>query len=266
MLMTLKQSALDLEKFTRMDISGMPEAFQRAFGPTEAIPDDFGPIEMPDSPPLPYRGNRSINVRSRGSCRILAILLDIETGKPRKYGLDSQVEYHNLVLTLIDPSVAQVREQVGPLQFIGEDGKPAKHFIDLLVQYHDGRRVAVAVKPTERLESGRFFRELEQLHKSIVPSIADEIRLVTELCIPREKAFNAIMYQRFALCPDPDVDARLQTTLRTVRGEISICDLSRLCRAGGRGFRCIVRGLYEGKLRKISPGRINFFTMVKAVR
>ena len=152
------------------------------------------------------------------------------------------------------------------MPFIGDDGKPAKHFIDLLIQYHDGRRVAVAVKPTERLESGRFFRELEQLHESIVPSIADEIRLVTELCIPREKAFNAIMYQRFALSPDHDVDARLQQTLSTVRGEISICDLSRLCRAGGRGFRCIVRGLYEGKLRKISPGRINFFTMVKAVR
>ncbi len=262
----LDQTAMEAAAAPPIDLSELPEAFQRAYGPTDPFPDDFGPIEMPEVTPLPYRGNRPINVRSRGSCRILAVLLDLKTGLPRRYGLDSQIEYHHLVLTLVNPAVAQVREQVGPLSFIDEDGKAAKHFIDLLIHNRDGHRIAVAVKPTERLASGRFIRELECLRESIVPEIADELRLVTERCISRVHAFNAIMYQRFALCPDHEVDARLAEVLESVQGEISICDLTRLCRAGGRGFRCIVRALYEGGLAKVSPGRINFFTMVRAVR
>lgn len=130
----------------------------------------------------------------------------------------------------------QVREQVGPLPFIDDSGKTAKHFIDLVIQNQDGRRIAVAVKPTERLASGRFIRELECLKESIVPKIADELRLVTEHCISRVHAFNAIMYQRFAFCPDQDVDARVAEVLKSVHGDISICDLTRLCRAGGRGL------------------------------
>lgn len=266
MNMLLDHAVTETATTPPVDLSGLPEAFQRAFGPTEPFPDDFGPIEMPGVTPLPYRGNRPINVRSRGSCRILAVLLDLETGLPRRYGLDSQLEYHHLALTLVNPAVVQVREQVGPLPFVDDDGKAAKHFIDLVIQNRDGRRIAVAVKPTERLASGRFIRELESLRESIVPGIADELRLVTERCISRVEAFNAIMYQRFALCPDCDVDARLAEIVGSVHGEISICDLTRLCRAGGRGFRCIVRGLYEGMLTKVSPGRINFFTMVRAIR
>ncbi|WP_299738791.1 hypothetical protein [uncultured Roseobacter sp.] len=266
MNMLLDHAVMKTATTPPVDLSGLPEAFHRAFGPTEPFPDDFGPIEMPGVTPLPYRGNRPINVRSRGSCRILAVFVDLETGQPRRYGLDSQLEYHHLALTLANPAVMQVREQVGPLPFVDDDGKAAKHFIDLVIQNRDGRRIAVAVKPTERLASGRFIRELECLRESIVSGIADELRLVTEHCISRVEAFNAIMYQRFALCPDCDVDARLAEILDSVHGEISICDLTRLCRAGGRGFRCIVRGLYEGMLTKVSPGRINFFTMVRAIR
>ncbi len=182
---------------------------------------------------------------------------------PRKYGLDSQVTYHNTALTLLEPGVAQVQEQFGPIPFIGHDGKPANHYIDLLITKNDGRKIAVAVKPTERLQSGRFLRELEALEKTMPSATADEVRLVTERCISRTAAFNAIMYHRFALCRDLEVENRLKDVLPSVPGEISICDLAERCRAGGRAFRPIVRGIFEGQLNKLSPGRINQFTMVR---
>ncbi|MEP5760627.1 MAG: hypothetical protein ABJ327_15205 [Litoreibacter sp.] len=263
MNMSLDHTLMEHSVGPPMNLSGMPEAFQRAYGPTEPFENEFGELEIPDLTPLPYRGNRKINPRSRGSTRIFAVWLDLTTKTPRKYGFDSQVECHNAALTMVDPDIAQVHEQFGPVPFIDDDGKPANHYIDLLITQKNGRKIAVAVKPTQRLKSGRFMRELEALSKTMPDGIADELRLVTELCIPRAEAFNAIMYQRFALCPDPDVDARLLDVLSSVSGDISICDLAAQCRAGGRAFRVVVRGLFEGKLRKLSPGRIVLFTRVR---
>ncbi len=115
------------------DLSGMPEAFQRAYGPTEPFPNDFRDAHRPDVTPLPYRGHRRINPRSRGSCRIFAVLPDLEAGQPRIYGADSQLEHHFQAVTLIAPDVTQIHEQFGPVPFVNEDNRTANHFIDLLI-------------------------------------------------------------------------------------------------------------------------------------
>ncbi|MDX8355576.1 hypothetical protein [Cognatiyoonia sp. IB215182] len=244
----------------------MPEAFQRAFGPTEPFENDFGDLEMPEFVPLPYRGHRKINPRSRGSSRIFPVWLDPETGRPRKYGADSQVEYHNLALTLLAPDTVQVHEQFGPVSFVQPDGHPGKHYFDLLVTKADGHRVGIAVKPTERLKSGRFIRELESIQKTMSSDIADEVRLVTEVCFSRADAFNAVMYHRFAICRDEAVEERLSEVLASTSGETTICALAERCRAGGRAFRVIVQGMFEGRLEKLSPGRIDLFTRVRRLQ
>lgn len=259
----LDHAVMEPDKTPAMDLSDMPEAVQRAYGPTVPFENDFGELSMSDVTPIPYQGNRKINPRSRGACRIFAPWLDLVARTPRIYGFDSQIEYHHCALALLDPDVAQVQEQFGPIPFIGDDGRPANHYIDLMITRRDGRRVAAAVKPTSRLKSGRFLRELNALAKTMPPGTADELVLVTEDCFSRADAFNAVMYQRFALCPDPAVDKRLQDVLGTVSGDVSICDLARLCRAGGRAFRVIVRAIFEGSLLKLSPGRINLFTKVR---
>ena len=266
MNMSLDHALMERSVSPPMDLSGMPEAFQRAYGPTEPFENDFEELEMPDFVVLPYRGNRKINPRSKGSTRIFSVWLDLQTQTPRSYGFDSQVEYHHTALTLLDPDVAQVQEQFGPIPFVDHEGKPANHYADLMIIKKDGSKIAVAVKPTDRLESGRFIRELEALEKTKPSGVVDEIRLVTETCIPRAEAFNAVMYQRFALCRDPAVETRLTDVLSSVSGDIPICDLAERCRAGGRAFRPIVRGIFEGQLQKVSGGRINLFTMVRRLR
>ncbi len=247
------------------DLSEMPEAFQRAFGPTEPFANEFGELEMPDLIPLPYRGQRKINPRSRGSSRMYPIWMDIQAQRPRKYGADSQVEYHHLALTLTNRRTSQVLEQFGPVAFIDADGKPGTHFFDLMITQQDGRKIAVAVKPTERLKSGRFLRELNALDKTMPSHTADEIRLVTELCFSRADAFNAVMYQRFAIYRDADVEKRFLDVLASTPGETTICALAERCRAGGRTFRVIVQGIFEGQLEQLSPGRINLFTRVRRI-
>ena len=194
------------------------------------------------------------------------VWLDIQAQMPRIYGADSQIEYHGLALALTDPTNAQVHEQVGPVSFVDADGKPGNHFFDHLITKKDGSRIAVAVKPTERLKSGRFLRELEALERTMAPGFVDEVRLVTECCFSRADAFNAVMYQRFAIYRDAAVEARLQDVLASTAGETTICSLAERSRAGGRAFRVIVRGLFEGQLEKLSPGRIDLFTRVRRLQ
>ncbi len=263
MNVSLNHGLLEPVPLPARDLSGMPEAFQRAYGPTEPFPNDFRDAHRPDVTPLPYRGHRRINPRSRGSCRIFAVLPDLEAGQPRIYGADSQLEHHFQAVTLVAPDVTQIHEQFGPVPFVNEDNRTANHFIDLLITKTNGRRIAVAVKPTARLRSGRFLRELQQLRKTMPSGIADEIRLVTEKSFRRSDAVNALTYLRFALCPDPEIDLRLRDVLSSVNGDITIGDLSKLCRAGGRGFRAIFRAIYEGRLRRVSHGRINLFTIIR---
>jgi hypothetical protein len=246
------------------DLSYMPEAFKRVFGPQAPFQTDLEGHERDDLPPIPYQGQRPINPRSRGACRFFAVLPDLQTGRPRIYGADSQIEYHLQVLSLVDPSVAHIQEQFGPVPFVNAHGLPAKHFIDLMITKKDGRRVAVAVKPTKRLESGRFLQELTQLRKTMPLGLVDEMRLVTERSFSRDDASNAELYLRFSLTPDRVVDERLAELVSSLSGSCSINDICEALRSGGRGFRSVVRALYEGKLVKLSPGRIDLFTEVRA--
>lgn len=259
----LDHAAMEPEGSRYRDLSGMPEAFKRAYGPTEPYENGVGEFEREDARLIPYQGQRSINPRSRGSCRIFAVFPDLPTKRPRLYGLDSQVEYHHLALRLVDPSIVQVHEQVGPIPFVDEHGRPENHYIDLMITKSDGRRVAVAVKPTDRLVSGRFMRELAQLEKTMPRGVADELRLVTEHSFSRADAFNAVMYLRFSLTPDYQVDQLLNDVLSTISGAMTIGDVCKTCRSGGRAFRCVVRAIYNGSLRKLSTGRINLFTWVE---
>lgn len=245
------------------DLSGMPEAFRRACGPTDAFPDDLGVLKREAVAVFGYRGRRTINPRSRGSCRIFAVFPDKETGSPRVYGLDSQLEYHHLALTLVDDSVQQVLEQFGPIRFRQEDGSYGTHYFDLLITYKSGRRVAVAVKPNARITSGRFVRELKQISRTKPFGTADEVRLVTEQSFSRTKAMNAVTYLRFALCPDPEADERMNSTLANIPGELTIADLVRISRTGPRGFRAAVRSIYEKRLVLMSIGRINLHSIVR---
>lgn len=253
---------MDAHKVPAANLFDAPEALRLAYGPTEPFPNDLGQLVIDESfVPMPYCGDRRIATGARGSCKIFAVLRDPETARLRIFGSDSQTEFFNLNLKLIDTSVVQVREQVCT-PFRRSDGSHAHHYIDLLVTKADGRKIAEAVKPRSRVTPD-FMQELEQLRRTMPDGIADEVHLVTEECWKRSEAVNAVLYNRLSLWPDPLADARLRDVLSDMSRVVTLAELAELCRAGGRGFQAGVRAIYEGGLECLSPGRINLFTQVR---
>lgn len=57
----LDHPVIEPNQIPNMELSGMPEAFQRAYGPTVPFENDFGDLSVPDVTPIPYQGNRKIN-------------------------------------------------------------------------------------------------------------------------------------------------------------------------------------------------------------
>ncbi|MBU2891332.1 hypothetical protein [Celeribacter halophilus] len=263
MNMPIERTLNGVNKLIPRDISGMPEAFRRAYGPTEAFSSTLGELERNDVAVASYQGNRTINPRSRGSCRIFAVWPDLETTFPRVYGLDSLLEYHHLALTLVDKNVRQVQEQYGPIRYRKEDGSWGSHFFDLLKTNKCGRREAVAIKPTSRLLSGRFFTEIRRICSTMPKGTADEVRLVTEKSFSRVKATNAATYLRFALCPDLEADALIDDAVQKLAGELTISDLIQISQTGPRGFRAAFRAIYEERITLVSTGHINLHSIVR---
>jgi hypothetical protein len=263
MNMPIERTLNGANKLIPRDISQMPEAFRRAYGPTEAFFSTLGELERDDVTVASYRGNRTINPRSRGSCSIFAIFPDLVTSLPRLYGLESLLEYFPLALKLVDKNVRQVQEQYGPIHYRKEDGSWGTHFFDLFVIKKSGKTEALNIKPPSRLVSGRFLTEIRQICSTMPKGTADEVRLVTEKSFSRTDATNAATYLRFALCPDLEADALIDDAVLTLAGELTISDLIQISQTGPRGFRAVFRAIYEERLTLVSKGHINLHSIVR---
>ncbi|WP_046002560.1 TnsA endonuclease N-terminal domain-containing protein [Tritonibacter mobilis] len=141
--------------------------------------------------PEPSHATRVPARRSKGSLRgsMVASLPGFE--RPRIIHFESALEYAFLCLMLVRPDVHNIREQPPAISYVGTDGCPARHVFDFLITKTDGERIAVAVKPMQRVLKLNFASELEAVAAAVSKSFADRVLLVTDLHIDRTAAAEA---------------------------------------------------------------------------
>ena len=141
--------------------------------------------------PEPSHATRVPARRSKGSLRgsMVALLPSFE--RPRIIHFESALEYAFLCLMLVRDDVHHIREQPPAISYVGTDGRPARHVFDFLVTKTDGERIAVAVKPMQRVLKLNFASELEAVAAAVSKSFADRVLLVTDLHIDRAAATEA---------------------------------------------------------------------------
>lgn len=137
------------------------------------------------------RSTRRIARRSKASLRgnMVAMLPGFE--RPRILQFESALEYAFLCLMLVRDDIHHVWDQPPAIKYIGVDGRPAKHVFDFLLTLVGGEKIAIAIKPMDRVLSRNFVTELERITSSVPKQFADRVLLITDKQINRHKAAEA---------------------------------------------------------------------------
>lgn len=141
--------------------------------------------------PEASRASRDVVRRSRASLRgsMIAKLPAFE--RPRIIHFESMLEYRFLCLTLLRPDVHNIQEQPPAIPYRRADGSTASHVFDFLVTLTSGERIAVAIKPTDRVIRRDFITELRHIAAAMPKHFAHRVKLVTDEQLDRRAAAAA---------------------------------------------------------------------------
>lgn len=197
--------------------------------------------------PQPSQAERDITGASSHHCVAHTVLGD---GLGVHTQAESLLELHNLFLLNAMPNVASLQEQVR--FFYGWDPDDLQqHIFDVVVTLNCGARVAIAVKPEARLESGRFVTEMQEVAWWVYErGFADDVRIMSEADINPVDLRNAKILASVREA-DPEADAvalEVVQSLPTGGGQ-SLRDLTLSTGMAARGYRSLIRLIRLGVLR-----------------
>lgn len=157
--------------------------------------------------PEPSRATRSIARRSKASLRGSMVVKLPGFDRPRIIQFESVLEYTFLCLILMRSDIHHIWEQPPAVAYAGAGGRSAKHIFDFLVTTTIGERIAVAIKPMQRVIQQNFVAELERVAAATPKQFADRIVLITERHLDRVAAAEAARKLAWSRAPLTEVAA-----------------------------------------------------------
>ena len=212
--------------------------------------------------PMAPRGCRKISLRSRFSLRGHLVARLYEHDQHHRIGFESKLEWDFVAIALANREVIDLVEQPFCFEFKDSSGKSRRHTFDYLVTTDDGTKTAVAVKVAQKARQSNIQEDLSQIATQIPSELADQVSLFTDEHFEPWQAWNAHHLHECRKTVDHDADRRLSCALTGLKGAVTIEDLVQLLGLRGRGYRAIVRGIFDGSLKALSSGRFGSSTMV----
>lgn len=185
--------------------------------------------------------------------------------RPRKIWFESWPEYKCLLLLLAMADVYSIRDQPPKIRYRNGVGKLCSHTFDYLVTMASGERVAIAVKPAALVVRRGFIDELGYVAAAVPLAYADRVVLVTEKNLNTDEVANAEMLHAFRRQPDQAADEAIVGIIEGLTGRVAIGHLVEASGLGARGFRAVVRAIYDGKLSAPRQQKITHATMVEGL-
>lgn len=226
--------------------------------------DDAAPSSLGCAIGLPATSlaSRRIATKSRFSVRgfIVAVFPDEPDG--RRIHFESGLERDFILLMLARRDVASIVEQPFAVTWVDGEGRPARYTPDFLLTLTDGRRLAVEVKRADRVRRKRIDATLAAIAAQMPAGLADAVVLYTDEHFQAWEAVNAAQLHEARKRADGEADRALSMSAERIEGQIGIGDLSAMLGLGGRGFRAILRRIFGGELRLVTPGVIGPRTLV----
>ena len=208
--------------------------------------------------PAPSRAARNVPTASKGHFTGHLVAGD---GPGRAIQVESHLEMKTALVLLARPDVVDLEEQV-PFEWADEHGEVHTHFFDFRPSLRGGARIAIAVKPRRRVESGRFLDTIQAIASQVMPDFADHVRVFTEACIdPVEFHSAELLHGLRHPDPDPEADAAARAAVAALTGAAVLKDLAAQVGLGARGLRALirligVRCLCLVRWERITPGSL----------
>lgn len=199
--------------------------------------------------------------RSRGAFR--GAMVNPRTR--REIVFESTLERDLAYILTTMPSVVEVRDQVGPVEYVDTDGVVRQHTLDFVADLEDGTRTAFAVKPARRVGPSGIGRTLE-LIRDQRPGVADRFVVRTGDHITRDRAANARLLHRALRGRDEAHIADVKAVASTLRGCVAIHEILAASRDPGQGFMAVACLIADGVLEHVGPGRLSIDSFVRPRR
>lgn len=208
--------------------------------------------------PSPSRAERDIPVASKGHCTAFAVIGNGQGGTQRVQA-ESYLELCHLMFLNSLPEVVDLREQV---RFDYGRRDENTHFFDMFATFRDGTRIAYTVKPTVRLESGRFLESMQLVaHWVKRKRFADNVCLLTDRDLDQVQLHNAELLSA-PIASDTDAETAIRGTAAELQGAVSIRELVRATGLEQRAYRSALRLIRTGELALAKHERITPTTLV----
>lgn len=205
------------------------------------------------------RASRPMPLRSTVSYRGTIV----DRTRNRAFNYESLLERDFLYVTLATRDVADVHEQPPAVYYKDQSGRQKKHTFDALLLLRDGRRVAVALKPSGRVARSGIQSTLELIRAQVGPNFADLYVLRTEQHAHPDDAADARLVLRARGFADPMADRIAVELAAKLDGWCRLGDLARAIGAGGSGFNAAVRLIGSGVLIVKDQTRISADCLVR---
>lgn len=183
----------------------------------------------------------------------------------REIVFESIPERNLAYIAIATPSVADLREQVGPVEYVDENGEIHQHTIDIVVDMKAGTSTAFFVKPAKRVEPSGI-RKTVELIRDQQPQVADHFHIRTEQHITPDRSADARLLHRALRSRDSDDIATILAFARTLRGSMTIREVLSVTRNDGFGFMALLCLIADGVLQHLGPGRISRTSFVRLSR
>ncbi|MDQ0507340.1 hypothetical protein [Xanthobacter agilis] len=205
------------------------------------------------------RASRAIALRSIASYRGTIV----DPMRNRAFNYESQLERDFLYVALASRDVADVHEQPPPVFYMDHSGRRTQHTFDALLHLHDGRRIAVALKPSGRVTASGIGNTLDLIRAQVGSAFADLYVLRTEQHLHPDDVGDARLILRARGLVDPAVDRIAADFAANLHGWCRLIDLAHAVGPCGSGFNAVVRLIGSGVLVVKDGARISSGCLVR---
>ncbi|MGW9231077.1 hypothetical protein ACWGPT_09440 [Pseudorhizobium sp. NPDC055634] len=180
----------------------------------------------------------------------------------RKIVFESALEARVAKILLARRDIVEVRDQWPDVHHV-DCGRIASHTFDFWARFADGRRVAIAVKPTSRVRSSGVLRTLKLISEQGNGNFADQVALITDAYATHDAAHEAGWKLHSRRMRNEDAYEEAFSLVSSIKGSVRFHDLLDGAAEPAARRIAIWNLIDEGHLVVLHPGRINDLTWLR---